>query len=218
MSRFKTDEQHAVDIQNNPAPYMGNPQQQPFWPNDFPNPVVGMERDGIILRRNGGSIKSPEDCEFIPESLEAIRMIRLKGHKLMIIFQQPDIGRGKITPDDVETINQHMMQVFGQAGILSIDSMYYSTTDFKQDIYAKPNTGMFKRAQDEHPHISWKGGWYVGDKIEDLKVAEKIGSTPILIRTDVGLETEKQLNSFSNRNLKKRTKIYESLLHFASTL
>jgi D-glycero-D-manno-heptose 1,7-bisphosphate phosphatase len=199
----------------------GQPQQQqqmPYWPNDFPNPVVGLERDGIIMRRKSHAIKSAEDCEFIPESLEAIRTIRLKGHKLMVIFQQPEIARGNLTQEEVEVVNQHMMQAFGQAGIMSIDGMYYSTSNFKNDMYAKPNTGMFKRASDENPTINWKKGWYVGNSIEDLKAADKIGSVPVLIRTDVGEQTEKMLNTFSNKALKKKTLIFDSLMQFANSL
>lgn len=231
MSRFKPKEEFAVEAQTNKIPVYNSPYapqqpqyqaeqspQMPYWPNDFPKPVVGMEREGLLLRRTGSVIKRPEDCEFIPEGLEAVRMLRLKGHKLMIIFQQPEIAKGNLTAEEVELVNQHMMQAFGQAGILSIDGMYYSTSDFRQDMYAKPNTGMFKRAQNENPHIVWKHGWYVGDQIEDLKAADKIGATPVLVRTDVGMETEQKLNSFSNRQLKKKTVVYDSLLEFASSL
>ncbi len=62
-------------------------------------------------------------------------------------------------------------------------------------MYAKPNTGMFKRCEKENPHIKFSQGFYIGDKITDLKAAEKIGATPVLVRTGYGLETEKLLTT-----------------------
>ena len=52
---------------------------------------------------------------------------------------------------------------------------------------------MFKKAESEC-NLKFKGGFYVGDKLTDLKAAEKIGATPILVRTGYGEETEKKLS------------------------
>jgi len=40
-------------------------------------------------------------------------------------------------------------------------------------------------------------GYYVGDKMSDLKAAHKIGATPVLVRTGYGLETELALKKFT---------------------
>jgi histidinol phosphatase-like enzyme len=77
---------------------------------------------------------------------------------------------------------------------------------------------MFNRAIEMNPEINWKTGWYVGDKISDLKAAEKAGATPVLVRTGHGAETEQKLNTFANRDLKKKTLIFDTLLDFANTL
>jgi len=111
-----------------------------------------------------------------------------------------------------------MLRLFGEAGCVSIDGLYYSASSRKEDMFAKPNTGMFKRAEKEIPGIKFNEGYYVGDKIKDLKAAAKMGAKPILVRTGYGLETEKELEKFTYRELKQKTKIYDSLADFVDTL
>jgi D-glycero-D-manno-heptose 1,7-bisphosphate phosphatase len=196
----------------------GQPMELPSdWPTVFPKNVVGLEREGVIIKDIGRPIKNIEDIEIIPGSLEAIRMLRLKGYKVIIINDQPGITKGLITQEEVEITHNYLMQIFGQSNIFSIDGMFFSTSDMKDDIYAKPNDGMFKRAQKEMG-INWKGGYFVGHNLKDVKVSEKIKSNPILVKTGNWEETLKKLNTFSNRDLLKKTKIYNNLLEFAETL
>ena len=54
--------------------------------------------------------------------------------------------------------------------------------------------------------------------MSDLKAAERIGATPILVRTGYGLKTEEQLQKFSKQKLKKKTKIFDNLFDFVESL
>ena len=76
---------------------------------------------------------------------------------------------------------------------------------------------MFKRATAEIG-VDWTNGVYVGDKITDLKAAVKAKAKPILVRTGHGEETVKKLQTFANKDLKKRTEIYADLKQYAHSL
>ena len=180
-------------------------------------PVVGLDRDGTIIKDIGDYITDPNQVVPIPGSLEAIKILRDKGHKLVILTNQGGIAKGLQTTQQVDDVHTHLMNVFGQNGISSIDGLYYSTSSMKEDIFAKPNIGMFNRAKDELK-VDWKKGWYVGDKISDLKAAEKAGSKPILVLTGHGKETLEKLNTYANRELKKKTLVFNNLLEFVNTL
>ena len=180
-------------------------------------PVVGLDRDGTIIKDIGDYITDPNQVVPIPGSLEAIKILRDKGHRLVILTNQGGIAKGLQTTQQVEDVHTHLMNVFGQNGISSIDGLYYSTSSMKEDIFAKPNIGMFNRAKDELK-VDWKKGWYVGDKISDLKAAEKAGSKPILVLTGHGKETLEKLNTYANRELKKKTLVFNNLLEFVNTL
>lgn len=179
--------------------------------------TIGLDRDGTINRDIGTYVTNPSEFQPIVGSLEAVAMLRDKGYNIVILTNQAGITKGIMTPDDVEQVHLHMLELLGQAGCKSIDGIYYSTTNLKEDMYAKPNIGMFKKAENDL-RLKFKGGYYVGDKISDLKAAEKIRATPILVKTGYGLDTIEKLNTFANRELKKKTQIFNNLWEFANNL
>ena len=180
--------------------------------------VVGLDRDGVINRDLGTYCYKVEDFDPIPGSLDAVATLRRKGYKIAIITDQGGIEKGIYTPEQVDALHEHMLKLLGEAGCFSIDAIYYSASSRKEDPFAKPNTGMFKRCEREIKDIKFKEGYYVGDKIKDLKAAINIGAQPILVRTGYGLETEKELNRYAHRDLKRRTQIFDDLTQFVESL
>jgi D-glycero-D-manno-heptose 1,7-bisphosphate phosphatase len=195
------------------------------WSSDFENLpperskcVIGLDRDGVINKDLMDYCWKIEDFEPIPGSIEAVALLRRKGYKIVIITDQGGIEKSLYTPEDVDKLHVHMLDLFGQAGCRSIDAIYYSASGRKEDPYAKPNTGMFKRCENEIKDIKFNQGYYVGDKIKDLKAAVNIGAKPILVRTGYGLETEKELNKFTYRKLKAKALIFDDLQSFVKSL
>ena len=186
------------------------------WPKEFPKEVIGIDRDGVINEWKN-VIKKHEDVRWIPGSLEAIRTLRLKGYKVMLFSDQPNVMKGLIKPDEIDRImNTFYMPQFGMNGIFSIDGFLYNTSDDSRDPFAKPNTGMFQRMEQMYK-VSIKGGYYVGDTIEDVKMAQNGGAKPVLVRTGFGSKTEKE--NFKGINSKyKDVQIFDNLLDFANSL
>jgi len=200
-----------------------HPTQPPkiLWSGGLPpgtKCVVGLDRDGVINRDLGTYCYKIEDFDPIPGSLSAIAELRRKGHSVVIITDQGGIEKGIYSQDDVETVHNYMFQLLGEAGCSSIDALYYSASSRKEDPFAKPNTGMFERCEKENKHIKFKGGYYVGDKMKDLKAAMNVGAIPILVRTGYGIETEKELEQYAYRKIKARTQVFDTLADFVSTL
>ena len=192
----------------------------PFYDskNIAPKCVVGLDRDGVINVDPGTYTYRPEDFVPIPGSLEAIAKLRRMGHKIVVITNQAGIGEGLYTASDVERVHEYMFQLLGQAGCLSIDGLFYSNTNLRSDIFAKPNVGMFKRCEEEIKHIKFNKGYFVGDKISDLKAAYTIGAVPVLVRTGYGIETEKELNKWTHREIKRKTKVFDDLAAFVDSI
>lgn len=205
--------------QTNTSKVQNSSQQQNFfpenWPSEFPNCVIGIDRDGVINEWKN-IIKRYEDVQFIEGSLEAIRQLRLKGHRVVLFADQPNIVRGLLSNEDVNNVMNYFMQAFGEAGIFSIDGFFYNQSDNPQDPYAKPNIGMMKRSENEL-NVDYSKGYYIGDTIDDIKMAQKIGSTPILVRTGRGAETErKYLKSFDSKY--SDVKVFDNLLEFSKSI
>jgi len=181
--------------------------------------VIGLDRDGVINVDRNEYTWRVQDFEIIPQSLEAIALMRNKGHKIVIITNQGGIQKGIYTENDVNNLHQHLLKLLGQAGCHSIDGIYFSATSLKNDPWAKPNLGMFKKAAEDNKSINWAKGFYVGDKITDLKAAHKIGAMPILVRTGHGKDTELLMKSrYAYKQISKKTKVYNTLWEFAQAL
>ena len=200
-----------------------SPQPKITWSNEvadkiknFNNKcVIGLDRDGVLNVDLGTYVTKPQDFTPIDGSLEAVAKLRNLGHKIVIISNQGGIEKGIMSQDDVDRVHDRMFELLGAAGCHSINSLYYSASSRKDDMYAKPNTGMFKRCEKENPDIKFKKGYFVGDKMSDLKAAHKIGARPVLVRTGYGLETEKELKKFTYRDIRKKTIIFDDLSSFA---
>lgn len=182
--------------------------------------TIGLGRDGILNESLDGDAYCfrVEDFKPIPRSMEAMAELRLKGYKVVILTEQGGIAKGLFKQADVESVHVHMFELLGQAGCQSIDALYFSESDNKQDFYAKPNTGMFKRAEKEIPGIKFKEGYYVGNTIRDLKAAVNAGAKPVLVRTGRGLATEQDLNKWTYRELKRKTLVFDDLAAFVASL
>jgi D-glycero-D-manno-heptose 1,7-bisphosphate phosphatase len=193
--------------------YWGDTKNFSVKSSSIKNTVIGLDRDGVINKEKG-SIKDPDDFEPIKGSLEAIAQLKKLGYPVVILSNQSGISKGIITQDDVESVHEYMFKLLGEAGCPYIDGLYYSTSSHKHDYYAKPNTGMFERCERENLDIRFSGGYFVGDKISDLKAAIKTGATPVLVRTGHGAETENLLKRHTYRKIKQKTKVYDSLADF----
>ena len=196
-------------------PFMQGSQPPADWPTTFNSPVIGIDRDGVINEWKN-VIKRYEDVKFINGSLEAMKQMRLKGHRVVLFSDQPNIMKGLLRNEDVQNLQNFYMQSFGAAGIMSLDGFYFNQSDDIRDPYAKPNTGMLNRATKEM-RVNFKEGYYVGDTIEDIKMAQKAGAKPILVRTGFGAKTEKEhLKGINNKY--NDVQVFDNLLEFASSL
>lgn len=180
--------------------------------------VIGLDRDGVINQDLGTYVTRPEEFIPIDGSIDAVAALRKKGYKIVILTNQDGIGKGIMTEEAVELVHSYMLNLLGQAGCSNINGIYYSSGTDKRDPFVKPNVGMFKRCEEHYKDIKFSQGFYVGDKISDLKAALKIGARPVLVRTGHGLETEKELNKYAYRAIKEKAYIFDSLADFVANL
>ena len=214
-SQMQSPSQAGMEQQYGQPPQQQGQYTPQDWPTTFPKPTVGFDRDGVVIEWKN-IIKRHEDVKYIAGSLEAIRQLRLKGHKAFMFADQPNIARGLMSDQDVSNVMNNMMNQFGQAGIFSIDGFLYNQSDMPQDMYAKPNTGMMNRSKNEMG-MDWTDGYYVGDTIEDIKMAQKFGVKPILVRTGKGEKTEKEyLKGISTKY--NDVQVFDNLLEFVNSL
>jgi histidinol-phosphate phosphatase family protein len=155
------------------------------------NRVVFIDRDGTIIE-DKDFIKSPDEIEFIPGSIEALRILKKMGYKIIVISNQSGIGRGILTEKMVKEVNDSFIRQLREKGT-SIDALYYCPHHPEDGCNCrKPETGMIRRAVAEHK-LYLKEAVVIGDKLSDIEMGRRIGAKSILVLTGYGKKEREKL-------------------------
>ena len=218
MPRFSVEKNmvtNAPITEASTAPTVNTPL---VMPATFDKYTIALDRDGVVCEC-ADAITGPDRFIPITDAFRAVAIIRSKGHKVVFLYDQPGISHRKVTIEQVEDCNRYMLTLLGQAGCTSIDGIWYGTSSRKDDVYAKPNLGLFRHAEANSPGVKISGGAYVGDSLEDLVMAERAGATPILVLTGNGKKTLDKLNTVTiYRMLKSKVRVHDSLIDYAMSL
>ena len=155
------------------------------------NIVVFLDRDGTIIE-DKDFIKSPDEIEFIPGSIEAIKIFKKMGYIIVVISNQSGIGRGILTEKMVKEVNDSFVQQLRERGT-PVDALYFCPHHPADNCDCrKPETGMIRRAVTEHK-LDLKEAVVIGDKLSDIELGRRIGATSILVLTGYGTKEREKL-------------------------
>ncbi|RKZ84003.1 MAG: D-glycero-beta-D-manno-heptose-1,7-bisphosphate 7-phosphatase [Candidatus Parabeggiatoa sp. nov. 1] len=149
---------------------------------------VILDRDGVINYDSDEFIKSPDEWEPIPGSLEAIASLNQASYRVVVITNQSGIARGLLTLDDLNQIHSKMHQLLSKVGG-TIEAVFFCPHSNKASCKCrKPCPGLFYDFA-ERLSISLANVPAVGDSLRDLQAAAVSGAQPILVLTGKGQQT-----------------------------
>lgn len=142
-----------------------------------------LDRDGVINKKiEGDYVRKWEQFEFLPNVIEALKILRSIFGRIIIVTNQRGIGRGFMTEEDLRDIHKNMFAVLNKENII-IDRIYYCPHDYEKDKCScrKPNIGMALQAKRDFPEIDFKKSVMVGDSLIDIEFGNKLNMLSILI-------------------------------------
>src|SRR5215813_12914926 len=153
-------------------------------------------RAGILLDRDGtiivdhGYVGSVDRVDFIDGAPEAIASFNRAGLPVAVVTNQAGVARGFYGLDDVNRVHSHMAKHLA-AFDAHIDLFLYCPyhPDGVVEAFArtsedrKPGPGMAKAAQ-ARLNLDLTASWVVGDRPEDIGLAEAIGASAIYLGPD----------------------------------
>ena len=141
--------------------------------------AVFLDRDGVINRavvRNGlpFSPTSTDELKLLPNVGKACELLKANGFKLIIVTNQPEVGRGTLDQERVEEINRKISES------LPIDriEVCYDSDDSSE--FRKPNPGMLRRAARDMD-VDLEQSFMVGDRWRDIDCGHAAGCRTIFI-------------------------------------
>ena len=140
-----------------------------------------LDRDGVLNRHLPGDyVRTPEMWEWMPGVLEEFPRWAAQFPHIVLVSNQRGVGKGVMSDEDLSRIHGMMMADVLAAGG-RIDLALYCTALDKDDPRRKPNTGMFREAQQLFPDIDAKSSVMVGDSPSDAAFAQNCGMQFILL-------------------------------------
>jgi histidinol-phosphate phosphatase family protein len=151
-------------------------------------PGVLLDRDGTIIVDHG-YVGSVDRVEFIDGAPEAIARFNLAGIPVVVVTNQAGVARGLYGIDDVRRVHRHIADCLAQHGA-RVDLFLYCpyhpdgvVEDFARTSEdRKPRPGM-ARAAEAALNLDLTASWVVGDRPEDIGLAEAIGASAVYVGT-----------------------------------
>ena len=147
-------------------------------------PAVFVDRDGTINELRD-YLSDVSQFSIIPGALEGLKTLQNAGFRIVVTTNQPGIGLGYFTREDMYRIHSRMLQSASALGLL-IDKIYFCPhSDAEKCNCRKPATGMIDRAVSEL-NIDRSRSFVIGDMTADLQFAVNARCTSILVKTGKG--------------------------------
>ncbi len=155
--------------------------------------ILILDRDGVINEDSEAFIKSPDEWQPLPGSIDAIAQLYEHGFTIAVATNQSGIGRGLITQSNLDAIHEKMRDAVQDAGgdITTIAYCPHRPEDYCD--CRKPQSGLFDEIANTLC-VDLEGAWVVGDSLRDLQAGMARGCTPLLVRTGKGAQTESLLD------------------------
>jgi D-sedoheptulose 7-phosphate isomerase/D-glycero-D-manno-heptose 1,7-bisphosphate phosphatase len=161
----------------------------PVAPASRPRAGILLDRDGTIIIDHG-YVGSVDRVDFIDGAAEAIASFNKAGIPVAVVTNQAGVARGYYGLDDVRLVHEYITEHLAGHGA-HIDRFVYCPyhPDGIVEAFArtsedrKPGPGMAKAAA-AALGLDLATSWVVGDRPEDVGLAEAVGASAIYLGTD----------------------------------
>lgn len=142
--------------------------------------LVILARDGVINRVLPQRVRSIEDWQPLPGSLEAMSRLYREGYKLIVIAHQPGVAAGEYSMETLGRIHNRMLEAVRHKGG-EIDAIFICPHAEDAGCRCRrPNPGLIEDVADRLK-INLSGVPVIGADADDLAAARAAGATPVLV-------------------------------------
>ncbi|MCM5704663.1 D-glycero-beta-D-manno-heptose 1,7-bisphosphate 7-phosphatase [Larsenimonas salina] len=177
--------------------------------------LIILDRDGTINEDSASYIKSSDEWQPIPGSIEAIARLSQAGHTIAIATNQSGLARGLFDEAALAAMHTKMTALIEDAGGRIAHIAYCPHGPDDQCECRKPGTGLLENIRDHLGYTTLNNSWMVGDTLRDLQAGEAMGCRLALVKTGKGKDAEKELTALRHPS---SVVVSRCLQEFADTL
>ena len=146
------------------------------------NKALFLDRDGVINKRIiGGYVTTPDEFILLDDVLPILKLAHANGYTLILISNQQGVGKGLMTPEQLDVVHDHMQSLLQERVGLSLNAIKVCTSLSSQnDPRRKPAPGMLLESIEEFG-LDPRRSWFVGDSLTDAAAGRAAGVLTALV-------------------------------------
>lgn len=154
-------------------------------------PAVFLDRDGVLIENRTEYVREWSQVLVYPKTYFSLKSIQKAGYKIVIVTNQSAIGRGLMTLETANAINQRLVDLIRDNNA-QVDGVYLCPHRPEDACDCrKPNPGMLIQAASELS-LDLSRSWLVGDAWSDVLAGQAVNLRgEVLVKTGRGFD---QLN------------------------
>ena len=143
--------------------------------------IAFLDRDGVlnVSEIKNGYIGFVKDFKWIPGAKKAIKLLKKKNYKVVIVTNQSGIARGYFSLKDVYKLHKYLKNELIKYGT-KVDKIFFCPYHKdgikkkykKNSIMRKPKNGMFIKTN-KIWKVDKKNSFMIGDQKTDIEFAKK---------------------------------------------
>jgi len=151
-------------------------------------PAVFLDRDGVLIENRAEYVREWSQVLVYPKTYFSLKSIQNRGYKIVIVTNQSAVGRGLMTLQTANTINQRLVDLIGENDI-RVDGVYLCPHRPEDDCDCrKPKPGMLLQAAKELS-LDLSRSWLVGDAWSDVLAGQAANLRgEVLVKTGRGFD------------------------------
>jgi histidinol-phosphate phosphatase family protein len=136
-----------------------------------------LDRDGTVIE-DRGYMHDPALVQLLPDAAETLRAMVHDGWVLIVISNQSGVGRGLITPHEMDAVQQRFLEVMSGASV-GITASYVCVHRPDDGCHCrKPSPFHVEQAAREHG-LDLTQSWMIGDRRSDILCGKNAGCRTI---------------------------------------
>lgn len=157
-----------------------------------------IDRDGVINRDPGGwtehsYVTDWSEFYFIPGTLEALKILKDKGIKVIVASNQGGVNKGIYKKEQLDRVNERMLAEIRKAGGEIEEVFYCIHKDEDNCECRKPKPGMLQTAAKKY-NVDIKQIYFIGDDKKDILAGNSAGCKTVLVLS--GKSTSQSVKSW----------------------
>ena len=146
--------------------------------------AIFLDRDGVLNRpvvRDGLPFPPAnlDELQLYPDAVDGCRQLKDAGFLLIVVTNQPDVGRGTQSREAVETIHTKLRETLVVLDGIEV-CFHAGASQGEPCDCRKPKPGLLLRAAAAHD-IDLKRSFFVGDRWRDVDCAHAAGCRAVFI-------------------------------------